>query len=166
MNISINHPDKNAYKAVGVTWLQQVLDSPGLQGYELPTNIKGYIYINGMARLISPGSWEMNSDTVYMARSATPIEPLTRLALLSAVANLTGAIEEPTIVEKITSRLEGIIQDSVKSVYAGFLRSAITPSRLAVNQVTCQVAVELNGAWALSNGTPVEVNESWITMNF
>lgn len=166
MNIGLQPSDNTARLRDATIFLTRILDSSTLSGWSIPSSIKGVIYINNTPRHLAQGSWQIDGSVVYVASSSELVEPLTRIAILTAIANLTGVIENPAIVEKISTRLTQAISESVRSVYAGIVRSTQQPTRLAVNTVLAQVAAEINGSWFTTSGSPVEVNDSWIVMDF
>lgn len=166
MKISLQPTDNTTRLAHAMTWLTRLLEAPTLAGTDIPSSIRGYIYIDDIPHQISPGTWQISDNIIYCGRNAGTVEPLTKLAILTCIANMTGALENTAIADKITARLTQVITDSARSVYAGFIRATQRPSRLAVDQVNCRVAVYLNDGWFLTNGTPVEVNDTWIVMDF
>ena len=166
MDISLQPTDNTIRLRDATQFLTRILDSPQLSGWNIPISIRGVLYINNTPRLIHQGSWQLDESTIYLAGSASLVEPLTRIAILTAIANMTGAIENPTIVEKISARLSQAISEAVRSTYSGIVRSAQRPNRLAVNTALAQVAAEINGTWLTTSGAPVEVNNSWIIMDF
>lgn len=166
MNIGLQPSDNTARLRDATVFLTRILDSPTLSGWSIPLSIKGVIYINNTPHHLAQGTWQIDGTYIYMASHSELVEPLIRIAILTAIANLTGAIENPTIVEKISARLTQAISESVRSVYAGIVRSAQQPTRLAVNTALAQVAAEINGLWFTTSGSPAEVNDSWIVMDF
>lgn len=167
MRFSVSHPDKEALKGITIPFLTRVLDAPTLGGIELPGGIRGYIYVDGRARHLVNGNWEVQDDVIYLARGTTRLDPFTKLGILGAIASLTGAVDEQVIIDKLSARLVQAIQESTVGIYASLLRvEAGRPTRLAIDQANCRVAAELNGAWHLSSGAPVEVDDTWIIMDF
>ena len=166
MQISTQIPDNTIRLRDATLWLTRILDSPTLSGVDLPGTIKGYIYIDRVPHNLHYGTWTMDGTTLYLARSAANIEPLTRLAILACIANMTGANENPVIAEKLSTRLVQAVSESVRSVYNGLVTSINKPSRLAIDHVNCRVAAEMNGAWFTTSGVPVEVDSTWIVMDF
>jgi hypothetical protein len=139
MIVTVNPSDLAPIKAAAIPWLNRLLASPTLSGVDLPTNIKGYIYIDNNPVVIMQGSWQLSEGTLYLARSSSNVDKLLRLSILTVVANMTGAIDDKDVVEKIVGRVSAIIADSVKSIYSGFVKATQQPSRLAVDQVNAQV---------------------------
>lgn len=167
MQVSMQHPDRPALKAVAIPFLTRILDAPTLGGVELPAGVKGYVYIDGRPRALANGSWELQDDIVYLARSGARVDPFMKLGILGAVANMTGAIEDPAIVSKLSGRLAQAVQESTVSTYGAIMRvDSARPTRIAIDQPGARVAAELHGAWHLSSGAPVEVDDKWIIMDF
>ena len=167
MHISLQPQNPEARLANAKPWLTRILTSPTLSGYELPRDLKGYIYIDDIPYQLARGSWQSDgSGVMYVGGTSSQIEPLTRLAIISCIANLTGAIDDPAIVRLIEAKLVTTISDSIRTVYHGFVRSDQSPSRLAIDNVNSRVAAEIGGRWLLTSGAPAEVNETWTVMDF
>ena len=166
MQISLQPTDTAARTASAKTWLQRILAQPSLGGIEFPRELKGYIYVDNVAHQLTRGTWTISDQCVYLAGTSTNVDPLTRLGVLTTVANMYDAITDPAIVELITTRLCSAISESVRSVYHGFVRGTQAPSRLAVDQANARVAAEMNGSWFLTSGAPVTVDNTWIIMDF
>lgn len=167
MDISIRHPHPDTIKAESAKWLMSLLDTPGLSGQHLPSYIRGYIFIDGVPRALCSGSWQISSDLIYLARSGDHVPMFTKLAILTAIGNMTGALDNNmALVEKLSTRLVAEIRASTMMIHGLMLTSAVKPTRLAVDQVNCRVAADLNGSWFLPGGAPVEVDNTWIIMDF
>ncbi len=166
MHISLQPTDPAARNATAKIWLQRTLATPSLTGHEFPRELRGYLYIDNVPHFLQRGSWAIGDGTIYLAGSSTSIDPLTRLAVLTTVANMYDAVTDPTIVELITTRLVNAISESVRTIYHGFIRGTQAPSRLAVDQANARVAAEMNGSWFLTSGAPVTVDSTWIVMDF
>lgn len=166
MQITLQPTDPAQRLNVSKVWLQRILSHPTLSGYELPREVKGYIYINNSPRILQRGAWAISDDSVYIASHGGIVEPLTKLAILGCVANLTGAINDPAITELFTTRLSRAIAESVSTVYHGLISTTQAPSQLAVDITGSRVAAKINDRWLLTSGAPVEVDASWIVMDF
>lgn len=166
MHISSQPQDNTIRLRDATAFLTRILDSPSLSALSMPSSIRSIIYINNVGLTLMGGSWQIDGATIYLAGNSATVEPLTRIGILTAIANFTGAIENPVIVEKISNRLVQAVSESIRSTYSGMIRATQRPSRLAINQVLAQVAAEINGQWFTTSGAPVEVNNSWITMDF
>ena len=166
MRISLQPTDSATRTALAKGWLQRILAQPSLGGIEFPRELKGYIYVDNVPHQLTRGSWSIRDQCVYLATSSTSVDPLTRLGILTTVANMYDAITDPVIVELITTRLCSAISESVRSVYHGFVRGTQAPSRLAIDQTNARVAAEMNGSWFLTSGAPVTVDNTWIIMDF
>jgi len=166
MHISLTPTDPTSRLTSAKNWLARILNTPLLEGAELPREIKGYIYINNIPLDLKRGSWVIDGSTCYVGSSSPTVEPLSRLAIITCIANLTGAIDDPAIVSLIERKLLTTISDSVRTVYHGFVKSTVNPSRLAIDQTNNRIAAELNGGWYLTSGSPVEVDHTWIVMDF
>lgn len=167
MNITVEPPSANDIRHSTVMWLSRVLSNNDLQGVEKPASLHGYIYIEGVARCIYGGGWQINSDCVYVANvSRNIIDPFTKLAILAAVGHVGNAMDDPVVIEKFSGQLARIMREGVASVYGNMVRSTRNISRLAVDKDGCRIAAEMNGGWFLPNGAPVEVTNAWIIMGF
>lgn len=166
MRISLQPNDPAPRLASAKAWLTRILSTPTLSGVDLPRDIKGYIYINDVPHQLARGAWVIGDGLCYIGNTNENVDPLTRLAVLTCIANMTGAIADPAIVALIEGKLVSTISDSVCSVYHGFMRSTVNPSRLAIDQFNNRIAAELNGGWYLTSGAPVEVDNTWIVMDF
>lgn len=166
MRISLQPNDPTSRLANAKAWLTRILSTPALNGVELPRDIKGYIYINDVPHTIARGTWQLDGSTCFVGNTSEQVDPLSRLAILTCIANMTGAIDDPAIVALIEGKLVSTISDSIRSVYHGFIKSTVNPNRLAIDQANNRIAAELNGGWYLTSGAPVEVNDSWIVMDF
>lgn len=166
MRISLQPNDPAPRLASAKAWLTRILSTPTLSGVDLPRDLKGYIYINDVPHVLARGTWQLDGSTCFVGNASELVDPLSRLAILTCIANMTGAIDDPAIVALIEGKLVSTISDSIRSVYHGFVRSTVIPSRLAIDQSNNRIAAELNGGWYLTSGAPVEVNDSWIVMDF
>jgi hypothetical protein len=166
MHISLQPIDPTPRLVSAKAWLTRILNTPLLSGVDLPRDIKGYIYINDVPHVINRGSWAIENTSLYVGGTSDQVDPMSRLAILTCIANLTGAIADPAIVALIEGKLVSTISDSIRSVYHGFMKSTVNPSRLAIDQSNNRIAAELNGGWYLTSGAPVEVNDQWIVMDF
>ena len=166
MDISLVPPNRPELTSVTVTWLRRLLETPSLSGVDLPTGIKGYIYINQIPMALVRGTWSISDDCIYLARTSGSVDSLTKLGILAAVASLSYARENPGIVELFATRMVEEIKKLTRVIHNHLVVSPTRPSRLAIDQVNCRVAAELNGAWFLPGGTPVEVDNTWIIMDY
>lgn len=167
MEISIKPPDPDVHKPVITDFLNRVLDHPLFYGPSKPLAIRGYLWINGAPRLLSDGSWQIGADAIYLSRPSEHVDQFTKLSIITGIASFTGVLEgNLELVQKISTRLTGLIRDHTQVVHSLMVSSTVKPSKLAVNQSTCQVAANINDGWFLPGGAPVEVDESWIIMDF
>lgn len=166
MHISLQPNDRTARLNSTKAWLVHILNTETLSGIDLPRDIKGYVYINNEPHQLARGPWMIGDGVCYVGNTSDQVESLTRLAVLTCIANMTDAINDPAIVALIEAKLVSTISDSVRSVYHGFIRSTAAPSRLAIDQTNNCIAAELNGGWFLTSGSPVEVDSTWIVMDF
>lgn len=166
MDITLVPPNKPEQTSVMVTWLRRLLETPSLSGHDLPNHVRGIIYIDQVPMYLTRGSWQISEDHIYLARTSGAVDSLTKLGVLAVVASLTHAKENPAIVELFSTRLVEEIKNLSRIVHSHLVTSPTRPTRLAIDQVNCRVAAEINGAWFLPGGTPIEVNESWIIMDF
>jgi len=168
MYISSVPPNPTAVAAAATPWLHRLLDEPRMCGTGLPAVIRAYIYVSEQPHQLIYGSWQVAEGSIYLPRLAgdCTVHPLTKLAILAALASYTGATNDATLVTKITTRLVGLLKEEAMGTYSNVVRSYTTPSRLAIDQDNYQIAAELNGRWLLPSGAPVEVNDKWITMDF
>lgn len=166
MQVSSIPPNQEAVTEAATRWLLRVLDDPNMCLSMLSSEIKGYLYIDGTPRTILYGSWQITSDSIYLPRAGGTVEPLSKLAILSAIASMTKASSNPVIVEKITQKLAILLNEATKSIYNSVITGTHRPSRLAIDLEGLQIAAELNNTWLLTNGAPAMVDDKWITMDF
>jgi hypothetical protein len=166
MQITSVPPDQAALTAVAVRWLNRVLDDPGMNASTFPPELRMYLYVDGGLRLVAGGSWQITGDAIYLPNASRAVEPLTKLGVLAAIASVTKASQDPGVLAKITARLVTLLNEATLNVYSSIITSMQKPTRLAIDHEHLQVAAEINGTWLLTNGTPVEVTDKWITMDF
>ena len=168
MQLSLNPSNNSGIRESAITWLQDILNRPAFSGIYIPENIKGYIYVNNEPRLLKQGGWEINNGTGYIALARNPglVDNFTKLGILSCIANMTGVMQDPSIIELFSQKLVVCVTEVVRNLHGNIIRSNIPPTRLAIDQANYLVAAELNGSWHLTSGAPVEVTESWIIMDF
>jgi hypothetical protein len=168
MYISSVPPNPAAIRAVATPWLHRLLDDPRMCGTVAPEQVRGYLYIQETPRQIAYGTWQVGVDAIYLPRAGNDpiVHPLTKLAIISAIAAMTGATSDPELVTKITTKLVVLLKEEAIGTYANIVRSYHKPSRLAIDQENYQIAAEMDGRWLLPSGAPTEVGENWITMDF
>lgn len=167
MDISMVPRNSETIRTEAIRWLDSLLVTPSLSGYYLPPSIRGYIYIDGAPRALVSGSWQVASDIVYLARNGDGVPVMTKLAILTAIANMTRAIENNIpLMEKISTRLVEEIKASTIAIHNLMIASPVRPNRLAIDQVNCRVAADMNGSWFLPGGAPIGVDNTWIIMDF
>lgn len=166
MLISSVPTDQAVVKAAAVIWLHRLLDHQDFYYSSIPNEIKCYLYIDNTPRIVTFGSWQIDSTHVYLPGRSSSVEPLTKLSILAAIAAVTKANEDPEIIAKITSRLAVELNNATRSVYGSIVSSNQRPTRLAINHQELQVAAEINGTWVLTNGAPITVTGQWIIMDF
>ena len=169
MEVSMSQPDghRERIRAEATTWLTKLLEHPRLEGISKPTSIIGYLYIDGTPRQLITGRWEVNETSVSLAGSTSSqsVPVFTRLAILTGVANLCGIMTGP-LMDRFTASLVREIQASTFQIHNLMVSSVVKPRRIAVDNTNCRIAAEVNGVWTLPGGAPVQVDETWITMNF
>jgi len=166
MDITLQPVDNTERMTQAVTWLRRLLESPTYGGVEKPAIIVGYLYIDNIPHLLETGSWQIGDGHIYCARNSSSVEPLTRLAILATIAHITGAIHNADIRNTLVTRISHEIANSTRTVFRGILQTPDPVSRIAIDQENLQVAAEIGGRWISPAGIPMEVKESWITMNF
>ena len=168
MYISTVPPNMNEVASAAIVWLNRLLDDPRLCGPNLPDYIRMHMYVNSTPRPVRFGTWQITDDTIYLPRAGSDsvVHPLTKLAILSAIASHTGAIRDAGLVTKITTKLGLLLKEEALGTYSNVVRSHHKPSRLAIDQDNFQIAAEMDGRWLLPSGAPVEVGDKWITMDF
>lgn len=122
--------------------------------------------VNGRPTYVTGGTWAYGDDYFYVGADSRNIGLLDRLAAIAAIAAVTGFGSDEKVANKIQEALCTVIQDGVKTVYSNLVASTAKPTRLAVNINTAQVAAMLDGKWYLTGGAPIEVDDSWTTMDF
>ncbi len=166
MDISLVAPNRPELTNTTVIWLRRLLEQPSLSGSDLPNGIRGYVYINQIPLALTRGSWTIDDNTIYLARTSGTVDSLTKLGILAVIAQLTHARENPGIIELFSTRMVEEIKNLTRVIHSHLIVSPTRPNRLAIDQVNCRVAAEINGAWFLPGGTPVEVDNSWIIMDY
>lgn len=166
MRISATPSDPGVLKRAVAPWLLGLLDNPNLTSPSLPQALRMYIYVDDIPRRLYHGGWQIDGDTLYLPGPSNNIDTFTRLSILSVIAGVTRAIEHPLVVEKITQQLVTIINESTQVIFNNVLTSTHKPERLAIDHVHLRIAAEMNGAWLMANGVPVEVDPSWTTIDF
>jgi hypothetical protein len=131
-----------------------------------PSELKGYLYVEGSLRLLISGNWQITADSIYLPGSSRAVEPITKLSVLAAIAAMTKASQDTNILARITQKLVILLNETAVNVYSSVITSTQKPTRLAINNETLQIAAEINGTWLLTSGISVEVTDKWITMDF
>ena len=166
MRVSIAHSNPERLKDVSRRWIVSLLENEYLNSDEKPPSIKGYIYMDDVPKLLRGGAWEIGIEFVTLASpSSRPVDPLTKISIISAIANLTGILEEPAIIGGLTRHITKALTDSITNVYAGIVRSGAVPTHFALHPQTCTAALQRNNTWYLPSGAPVEVDNTWIIMD-
>lgn len=159
-------PSTTEFKARAVRYLSCLLDHPRLTGPTLPTEFNGLLWIDNVPKRVTGGYWEIMGNNIVIGAEGANTPLIDRLAILSALSAMLGVSTDPVIQQKVMTALTRILQESTTTIYGALVASVARPNRLAINMSQCLVAAELNNAWFLPSGAPVEVTDSWITMNF
>lgn len=147
-------------------WLLGVLEDPSFTGSYPPRYLYTTIYINGLPYIIQAGRWSIGETAISLASPNNSVDPLRRLAIISAIAGANKLGTIPEIVNALSKRLCKLIEDSTRSVSHNLINSRQAPTRIAVNMSDAKIAAEIAGQWFLPGGTPIEVTDSWTTMDF
>ena len=167
MRISSVAPDPTHRITTVTNWLLPILTTPTLIGRSFPTEAHCSIYVDGMSRLVMGGSWNVESTYIYAPQeAASRVSLLDRLAILAAIAGATGAGQDPKIQEALATALVRMIRESAVSIHSSIVVSATPPTRMAINMNNAQLAAEVGGHWTLPGGAPVEVDNTWTTLDF
>lgn len=167
MRISSLSSDPQARMATITNWMLPILASPTLTGRSFPTEAHCSIYVDNAAKLVMGGSWNIENSYIYVPQEAIGrVSLLDRLAVLAAIAGATGIGADQRIQDAIVTTLIRLIRESTVSLHSSLVVSAVPPTRLAINMTTAQLAANVAGRWTLTGGAPVEVDESWITLDF
>ena len=168
MHISSRPRDREAQSIRARDWLLGVLNQPTLSGNgrSYPASLNTVIYIDETPRYVSNGYWAIASTGIQLPTEAGNVSPLERLTILAALASVHGATAFPEVTSKIIERLVDTMRTTTLSVYENLIDATARPSRIAINERTFQVAAELEGHWILTSGAPIEVDDSWIIMDF
>lgn len=124
------------------------------------------MYVDGRPRWLTYGHWEIGGSVLYLPAPGTNIAILDRLAILSAFASINGLMGDPEVQTLVTTRLCDLIKEATMNVYQTVIGATEPPRRLAVKSSTNQIASEIAGQWFLPGGSPVTVDDTWITMDF
>lgn len=167
MNIALLANDIESLKTTTTNWITSLLLDPNFSGADKPSSIKGYLYVNEVPMILQRGTWQITGDSIYLARTNSEVPNMTKLAIITAIASMTGILQNNTVlVERISTRLVEEIRLSTLAVHKLMLASTARPTRLAIDNIGCRVAAEMDGTWFLPGGAPVEVDSTWIIMNF
>ena len=167
MQVTSINPNQQEAVVVATRWLTRVLETPTLElNATFPNECKSILYVGGNQKVTCNGSWQIDSEHIYLRGRSAQVDQFTRLSILAAIAGTTRAIEQPGMVDLISRKLITILQDSTRSIYNSIIASTHRPTRLAIDHQGLQIAAELNGRWLTTSGVPVEVSESWTIMDF
>ena len=70
MDISLIAPNRPDVTNATVVWLRRLLETPSLSGSDLPSGIRGYVYVNQIPLALLRGTWQISEDSIYLARTS------------------------------------------------------------------------------------------------
>ena len=146
-------------------FLMDVLSRPRFSGPRWP-EVRSIIYIDGRATRIQAGTWEINAENVYLAGASEGVADLERLAVLSGIARLYRLTDDVELLDAFSTGITKAIQNTMAPLWGNLVESEAPPEKLAVNMKTGEVAALINKRWVKASGAPVEVDDSWIEMEF
>ena len=148
------------------TWLLSTLNSPRL------VNPNGFpmaftAYIDNRRHTVLGGSWEMSSETVYMARPSDRdvIAPLVKISLLMLAAQHANLIEVSEIKEAFLRAFSREVIGGYKEFVSGLAFSKGEIVSVALHETGSQTAMKFADApgYFKANGEEIQLEgDGWI----
>lgn len=135
--------------------------------------IQAVLWVNGIPRNVkSYRVWHITEDNLYIGHASDSGEgemsnPITRLAVVTALMSLTGHTNNPELMALVERRFAQITQDNFQVIVAPLGQR---PDDRPVEQIAWsadgRLAAQLDGQWVRPlTGEPIAVGEGWVVLD-
>lgn len=166
MRISSKSLEQQDFRETAIAWIQPILADPNFTGRTFPTTLNSLLYVENQPSFVAQGVWTVVPGTIRLPGQNDGLGKLDKLSVLSALISTWGIQDAPGMTERVMTRLTEIIKETTLSVYSNIISATQRPSRMALNLNTYQIAAEMMDRWTLAGGAPIEVDDTWIILDF
>lgn len=172
MNISIKAPEFTETEREKLTRFYHLVLQRGYANWPF-SNARAVLWINGTARRIKHyEEWYLTEDNLYIGYGVDSginelANPITRLAIVTALMVFTGHIGDSTLMELVERRLATIMAGNYQTAVAPLgQRADGRPIEQMAWSTRDGLAARLEGEWVRPlTGEPVEIGAGWVVLD-